>query len=109
MNLDKKLLGKQIRQRRIENKISQEKLSEIIDISPRHMCTIENGKSFPSIDTFLKIAETLNIDLNDFFDIQYTLKKDSLRSEIIQLIKIVNEKDLPLLKEIISSVIKYRN
>lgn len=109
MNLDKKLLGKQIRQRRIENKISQEKLSEIIDISPRHMCTIENGKSFPSIDTFLKIAETLNIDLNDFFDIQYTLKKDTLRSEIIQLIKIVNEKDLPLLKEIISSVIKYRN
>lgn len=109
MNLDKKLLGKQIRQRRIENKISQEKLSEIIDISPRHMCTIENGKSFPSIDTFLKIAETLNIDLNEFFDIQYTLKKDTQRSEIIQLIKIVNEKDLPLLKEIISSVIKYRN
>ena len=47
MSLDKEILGKKIKQIRIEKGISQEKLSEKIDISPRQMCTIENGNSFP--------------------------------------------------------------
>ena len=47
MNLDKEIIGKKIRQLRIEKGLSQEELSEKIDISPRHMCTIENGNSFP--------------------------------------------------------------
>ena len=46
MKLDKEIIGKKIRQIRVEKGISQEALSEKIDISPRHMCTIENGNSF---------------------------------------------------------------
>lgn len=103
MGLDKRLIGKLIRQRRLEENISQERLSEIIDISPRHMCTIENGKSLPSIDTFLKIAETLKIDLNHFFDIKET-KENPLREEVINLIKICDENDLQLIKEIIKAI-----
>ena len=68
--MDKKTLGKQIKQIRIERGFSQEKLSEIIDISPRQMCIIENGNSLPSLDTFIKIAETLHFDINEFFSIE---------------------------------------
>ena len=56
MNLNKEIIGQKIRQIRSEKGFSQEKLSEKIDISPRHMCTIENGNSFPSLETFVKIA-----------------------------------------------------
>lgn len=33
------------------------------------MCTIENGNSIPSLETFVKIAEILDIDINDFFNL----------------------------------------
>ena len=85
MSLDKKFIGRQIRLRRMEQNISQEKLSELIDISPRHMCTIENGKSFPSIDTLVKIAEILNLDLNDFFRLK-EYKNNPLRDEAAALL-----------------------
>ena len=65
MKLDKEIIGKKIRQKRVEKGLSQEQLSEKIDISPRHMCTIENGNSFPSIETFIKISEILDIDISD--------------------------------------------
>ena len=37
MKLDKEIIGKKIRQKRVEKGLSQEQLSEKIDISPRHM------------------------------------------------------------------------
>jgi len=104
MNLDKELIGKKIRQIRIEKGFSQEELSEKIDISPRHMCTIENGKSFPSIETFVKISQVLDIDINDFFNI--TVVNNNLRTEIYNLIQTSSVKELALIKDIIEAVHK---
>jgi len=103
MKLDKELIGKKIRQMRIEKGFSQEQLSEKIEISPRHMCTIENGNSFPSLETFVNISEILDIDINKFFDIE-TLKRDRLRSEINDLIQISTPNELRLIKDIIVAV-----
>lgn len=108
MNLDKKIIGKKIRQIRIEKGFSQEELSEKIDISPRHMCTIENGKSFPSIETFVNIAKILDININDFFNIS-VINQDTLRSEIYSLIQTSTVKELFLIKDIITSIQIHRN
>ena len=107
MSLDKKFIGRQIRLRRQEQNISQEKLSELIDISPRHMCTIENGKSFPSIDTLVKIAEILNLDLNDFFRLK-EYKNNPLRDEAAALLQITEEEELPLVIDIIKAIHRRR-
>ena len=101
MSLDKEILGKKIKQIRIEKGISQEKLSEKIDISPRQMCTIENGNSFPSIETFIKIAEILEININDFFNLTPETN-DKLRRDIYNLIQTIQE--LHLIKDIISAI-----
>lgn len=103
MNLDKEIIGKKIRQIRIERGFSQEELSEKIDISPRHMCTIENGKSFPSIETFVKISEILDIDINDFFNLTPE-NNDVLRAEIYNLIQTSTLKELYLIKDIVKSI-----
>lgn len=105
MIISKEIIGKKIRQMRIEKGFSQEQLSEKIDISPRHMCTIENGNSFPSLETFVNISEVLDIDINSFFNIK-TAKIDRIRSEIYDLIQISSPNELYLIKDIIYAIQK---
>ncbi len=103
MNLDKETIGKKIRQIRKEKGFSQEELSEKIDISPRHMCTIENGNSFPSIETFIKIAEILDININNFFNLNVE-SNDNLRAEIYSLIQTSTVQELKLIQNIITAI-----
>jgi len=107
MKLDKQLIGKKIRQKRVEKGFSQEQLSEKIDISPRHMCTIENGNSIPSLETFVKISEVLDIDINLFFNME-SVKKDKLRTEIYDLIQISSNNELYLIKDVITAILNNR-
>lgn len=107
MKLDKEIIGKKIRQIRIEKGFSQEELSEKIDISPRHMCTIETGNSFPSIETFVKISEILDIDINDFFNLS-PINTDTLRTEIYTLVQTSTPKELNLIKDIIEAIQRNR-
>ena len=105
MKLDKEIIGKKIRQMRIEKGFSQEQFSEKINISPRHMCTIENGNSLPSLETFVNISEILDIDINLFFNIK-TAKIDTLRSDVYDLIQISTPNELRMIKDIILAVRK---
>lgn len=105
MNLDKEIIGQKIRQIRVERGFSQEKLSEKIDISPRHMCTIENGNSLPSLETFVKISQILDIDINDFFNLT-PRNTDKLRTEIYELVQTSSVPELHLIKDLILAVRK---
>lgn len=105
--LDKKYTGAKIRQVRIARGFSQEKLSEFVDISPRQMCLIENGNSTPSLETFVKIASILELDINDFFNLKSkNIEPDRL--ELIDIIKSIDAKKIPLLLELVSAVRKYK-
>ena len=57
-----------IKKRREQLGISQKELAEKADISQSFLCDIEQGRSKPSIDTALKIAEVLNIGDIKFFE-----------------------------------------
>lgn len=103
MKLDREVFGQKIRQIRLQRGFSQEKLSEEIDISPRHMCTIENGNSLPSVETFVKIAKILDIDINEFFNLTPETN-DDLKAEIYDLIQTSSHNELLLIKDIIKAI-----
>ena len=56
-----------VKERREELGMSQKDLAEKAGISQSFLCDIEQGRSKPSIDTALKIAEALNISDVKFF------------------------------------------
>ncbi len=58
-------IAKNIRQHRAKNKVTQEKLYELTGISQQHISNMENGQVNPSIEVLLKIAEALDVTLND--------------------------------------------
>lgn len=61
----KRKIACNLRQQRAKSRISQEKLAEMTGISQQFICSIETEKVNPSIETMLKIANALNITLND--------------------------------------------
>lgn len=62
MNTSKlKDVGSRIREARKSKNLSQNELSEIIQISPSHMSDIENGKTNISLDIFMRITEALQV------------------------------------------------
>ena len=57
-----------IKERREQLGISQKELAEKADISQSFLCDIEQGRSKPSIDTAIKIAQVLNVADIKFFE-----------------------------------------
>lgn len=59
-----KEMGKRIKQKRKELNLTQEKLSEMLEISPTYISEIERGTGISSLATITKIANVLNLDLD---------------------------------------------
>ena len=57
-----------IKERREQLGISQKELAEKVGISQSFLCDIEQGRSKPSIDTAIKIAQVLNVADIKFFE-----------------------------------------
>jgi transcriptional regulator with XRE-family HTH domain len=49
---------------RAEHNLSQEQAAELMHVSTRALQTWESGTQFPRLDTFLLIADTMNVSLD---------------------------------------------
>jgi transcriptional regulator with XRE-family HTH domain len=93
-------LGERIRGFREKAKMTQEKLSEICNLSAAHIGHIERGTRIPSLDTMFKIATTLNISIDVLLMDSYAEDEKNLCS----LTDIVNNKRKLNLKYLVSNV-----
>ena len=59
--MDQVAIGARIKAARERVHLTQEKLAEIVDISPTHMSVIERGVKTPKLDTFVRIANALGV------------------------------------------------
>lgn len=67
----KKLLGLRIKELRKKRGFTQDRLSEMVNIEPKHLSRIEVGNSYPSLDTLEKIAVALKAEMKDFFEFEH--------------------------------------
>ena len=63
----KEIFGKNVRYYRFQNHMTQEKLAELTDLSPRYISNIENGSGNVALDTIELLAEALNVRYQDLF------------------------------------------
>ena len=61
--MNKEILGKLIKERRKILKVRQEDLAEISGVALRTIILIERGEGNPSLETLLKIARVLGMEL----------------------------------------------
>lgn len=67
----KEAFGKRLREIRKKRGLTQEVLSEMLDLSPRQLIRIEQGQNFPSVETLSKISLSLDVDLKSLFDFKW--------------------------------------
>jgi transcriptional regulator with XRE-family HTH domain len=62
----KNMIGKKTRDLRVKRGISQDRLSKLADLSLNTIVKVESGSNpNPTIVTLLKIATSLNVEVND--------------------------------------------
>lgn len=86
MNI-KQLLGKRIREIRLKNRFTQEKLAELAAIEIPSLSNIENGKNYPNHETLEKISAALSVRPFELFLFEYYNDKDSLIHEMLKYMK----------------------
>ena len=93
-NCDNKL-GSIIKEARIAKNITREHLSEVINITPRYLMSIENENKKPSFNVLFQLVRELNIPADVIF---YPESKNN-NTEIEQLIRLLylcDERDLKI-------------
>lgn len=107
MNTTKKLLGARIRELRKSRNLSQEQLTDLIGVEPRHVSRLEVGSSYPTIDRLEKIAAALNVPLKDFFDFMHLANPDVRAKNIEKLVKGMKEEHQKIVYKIVQAFKDY--
>lgn len=109
------VVGKRICQLREEHKLTQEELAEASAISPSFLGLIERGQRTPSVATLLKIAQVLDITLDELFNesrkpeftekfVSKYDKSSPLTKRMTVLFQNLNQKDKKLALKIIKQI-----
>lgn len=99
-------IGKNIRKYRLMKKLRQEDLAEKAGLTANYIGMVERGKKIPSLETFIKILNTLGISadmvLSDVLDNGYTIKNSMLNEKLEKLAP----EDRNRIYEVIDTMIK---
>ena len=82
----RKLLGKRIRELRIQKGLKQEQLAEMVDMEPASICNIENGKNYPSFMNLEKIINVLGVSFIEVFQFDQHQEKIDLINAINKML-----------------------
>ena len=85
--MDKTVLGKRIRQARLSRSYTQQALAEKAGIGEMYVGEIERGVKMPSINSFIKIIEALDISADYVLRDELTSGQEYIYDEITEKLK----------------------
>ena len=97
-------MGTRIKIRRKELRIKQAELAESLGISNNHMSSIENGKQKPSLDTFIKICQCLNVSPD--YLLLGSMHAFNIPKDIVDKLRLCKQSDIELANEFIELLVK---
>lgn len=98
--MDQVKIGKFIKQKRKEKKLTQSELAEKLNVTDRAISKWENGICMPDSGIITELCKILNITINDLFSGEVVDMKDSekkLEKKLLEIIKLKEQKDKQLL------------
>jgi len=104
--MTRQLLGARIKDLRKSRKLSQNKVSEMVGIDPKHLSRIEVGSGYPSMDTLDKLAVVLNVDMKDFFDFVPERSRKELLQDLRLLLLEAEPEKLKLIYRVVRNIVR---
>lgn len=103
----RKMLGARIKELRKMRGFTQDRLSEMVNIEPKHLSRIEVGSSYPSLDTLEKIAIALKADMKDFFEFDHHGKSArEIKRSINALLDDTDAEKLRIALKVVRAIVK---
>lgn len=103
MAIDYKDIGQRIKAKRIDKRLTQEQLSEMVGIGPSHMSHIESGSTVPSFDVFIAILNALGCSADELLCRETTAAKPILNSWLSELVADCDNTEVKILSDILVS------
>lgn len=101
----KYLLGKRIKELRNKRGLSQQELSEMVNIDQRSLSSIECGNTFPS-KHLVFIANALEVSVQDLFDFEHITKTENdMKKFIFSNLDKLDKNDIRTIYLLIKSMI----
>ena len=99
----KRLIGNRIRELRKAKGLSQEKLAHKSELHYTHVGAIERGEKNWSIDTLIKIAKGLNVEIAQLFDFPIsTADTKKLKKSLIEGINTSPPETIKILSDLLT-------
>lgn len=95
-------IGSRIKAARMEKKLTQEKLAEIINISTTYVSEIESKGTVPSTAILFPICKFLNVSIDDII---FDTTSDSIR-KLTRKLSQCSEKQLELISSLVDAVLQ---
>ena len=98
--MDQLKIGKFIKEKRKEKKITQSELAEKLNVTDRAVSKWENGICMPDSGIIPELCKILNITINDLFSgeiVDVKNREKKLEENLLDMIKLKQEKDKQLL------------
>lgn len=90
------LFGRKLKEYRNKKKLTQVKLSELVQVDDKHISCIESGKNFPSPELLERLAVSLEIEPKDLFEFYHLQDIPDLKADIQAMIDKLNKDELSL-------------
>ncbi|EOE7225735.1 TPA: helix-turn-helix transcriptional regulator [Clostridioides difficile] len=103
MELDFRAIGQRIKIARIKKRLTQDTVSELINITPSHMSNIETGKSTVSLQTLIAIANVLRVSIDELLCDVILDSKVIFEKELSDILKDCNEYEIRVLVDILKA------
>ena len=105
--MDRLALGAAIKSARLKQGYTQEQLAELLGLSPTHEKHIESGHRLPSVEVLFRLAQTLNMSLDNIVFPEQRAESGCVQ-EIQILLRQCTEKELAVVLDLAGSLVRNR-
>ena len=71
------------------------KLAELAGINAKYLSSVERGEENPTLDLFIRVSQSLKVDINEMFNMEYESQTpQALRKKLQSLVAEIKDQDL---------------
>lgn len=106
MEIDYRAIGKRVKSARINAHLTQEELSEKINMSLSHISNIETGNTKLSLPAILEIANALSVSVDELLCDNNTQTVAVFQNELQKLVADCSYREMQIITDIVKTTIE---